>query len=326
MFTGKIYAEWMRETQEEKIRGILEHIRPRGRILDIGCGAGVLEEYRPNIYSTDVDLDNLRRVKATKVLADGDRLPFKFRSFDTIFCIDTIHLLRDEREIHRVLSDDGVGVISTFCNEYNKVEKLEELKDRFRGWEIEGEFIVGKEELDAVILCRKRYNFDLLVSCRWGTFRQAREEVAGILSRLGDEGPEIRPTIARGIIGVKTDLDPREVIRKIRVLYEQGSWPLQFAVKWVPIDVWVYSDLASMEEAVYGLKKKIRPGEKWRMTVEKRRYTRYHKIEIIRDLAELIDEKVDLSHPDKILRVDILGKYAGLSVLEPRDIFSIMKF
>jgi len=61
------------------------------------------------------------------------------------------------------------------------------------------------------------------------------------------------------------------------------------------------------------------------MTVEKRRYTRYHKIEIIKELAELIDKKVDLENPDKILRIEIIGKYAGLALLKPKDVFSATK-
>jgi tRNA acetyltransferase TAN1 len=62
------------------------------------------------------------------------------------------------------------------------------------------------------------------------------------------------------------------------------------------------------------------------MIVEKRRYTRYHKIEIIEKVAELINEKVDLKNPDKILHIEIIGKYAGISLLTPRDTFSVAKF
>jgi len=59
--------------------------------------------------------------------------------------------------------------------------------------------------------------------------------------------------------------------------------------------------------------------------VEKRRCSLHHKIEVIRELADLVDEKVDLENPQKILRVDIIGRYAGVSVLKPTDIFSIAK-
>jgi tRNA acetyltransferase TAN1 len=169
------------------------------------------------------------------------------------------------------------------------------------------------------------YDFNLLVSCSWGAYGRAKEEVLSVLKKLGDEKPIVRRTVAEGIIGVKTRLDPREVIRELRTLFDKNPLILQQTLKWVPVDLWTYSDMDSMKDAVAESKNKIQAGERWRMTVEKRRYTRYHTIEIIRELAELIDEKVDLAEPDKILRIDIIGKYAGVSVLAPQDIFSVAK-
>ena len=61
------------------------------------------------------------------------------------------------------------------------------------------------------------------------------------------------------------------------------------------------------------------------MTIEKRRYTQRHKTEIIKEIAELINQKVDLKNPDKILGIDVIGKYAGISLLKPKEIFSTSK-
>jgi tRNA(Ser,Leu) C12 N-acetylase TAN1 len=79
----------------------------------------------------------------------------------------------------------------------------------------------------------------------------------------------------------------------------------------------------SLKEAVAKIRNKIEAGERWRMTVEKRSYTLCHKIDIIKELAQLINEKVNHENPDKIVRIDIIGKYAGVSVLAPEGIFSI---
>jgi len=166
------------------------------------------------------------------------------------------------------------------------------------------------------------YDFNLLVSCSWGMHGAARTEILNVLKSLGDEKPAVRQTIAQGIMGVKTSLDPRRVVQELRKLHAREPLVFQHTLKWVPVDLWTYSDMESMKEAVRKLRDRIRSGEKWRMTVEKRRYTCYHKIDIIKELAEIIDEKVDLENPDKILRVDIIGKYAGVSVLAPREMFS----
>jgi tRNA acetyltransferase TAN1 len=141
------------------------------------------------------------------------------------------------------------------------------------------------------------YDFNLLVSCSWGAYSRAKEEIRGILETLGE----------------------------LRTLFDKDPLILQHTLKWVPVDRWTRSEISSMKEAVLELKNKILAGERWRITVEKRRYTVHHKVEIIEKLAELIDETVDLEKPDKILRIDIIGKYAGLSILAPQDIFSAAK-
>ncbi|MDH5451161.1 MAG: THUMP domain-containing protein [Candidatus Bathyarchaeota archaeon] len=169
------------------------------------------------------------------------------------------------------------------------------------------------------------YEFNLLVSCSWANYGKAKVEIIHILKRLDDKKPYVRRTIARGIIGVKTSLDSREVVRCLREICSQDPLVIQHTFKWVPVDLWTASDIESMKEGVKQLKNRIQKGEKWRITIEKRRYIQHHKMEIIRELAEIINEKVDLENPDRILRIDIIGKYAGISLLESEEIFSISK-
>jgi len=81
------------------------------------------------------------------------------------------------------------------------------------------------------------YDFNLLVSCSWGVYRRAKSEALRILKTLGDEKPIVRRTIAEGIIGVKTRLDPREVIRGLRTLFDRDPFIFQQTLKWVPVDL-----------------------------------------------------------------------------------------
>jgi len=166
------------------------------------------------------------------------------------------------------------------------------------------------------------YDFNLLVSYPWAMSKAAEHEIIRLLNTLGDENPLAKRTMARGIIGVKTKLDARIVIQELRASLGREPSTVEYTLKWIPIDLWVNSDIESMREAVAQLQSRIKPGECWRMTVEKRRCTLYHTIDIINDLAQLIDKRVDLKNPDKILRIDIISKYAGVSVLSPQEIFS----
>lgn len=169
------------------------------------------------------------------------------------------------------------------------------------------------------------YDFNLLISYSPGFYAMARDEVREVLESLGASHPLISRTLAKGIMGVKTSLDPRQVIQGVRKIFEENPWRLRFTLKWISIDAWTSSDIEAMGGKVKELKDRISKGEKWRMTVEKRRYTKHHKIEIIEAIADLIDEKVDLENPDKILLLEIIGQYAGISILKPEEIFSTTK-
>jgi len=163
-----------------------------------------------------------------------------------------------------------------------------------------------------------------LVSCGENCFA-AIGEVKDLLSKFGDAEAVVERTKARGIIGVKTKLDAREVIRLVRSEFKANPLSINFAVKWLPIDKWCKADIDEMKKAVIELRENIKHSERWMMEVEKRRYTEMHREEIIKELASLIEEKVDLKNPDKILHVEIIDGYAGFAVLKPDEFFSIAK-
>ncbi len=170
------------------------------------------------------------------------------------------------------------------------------------------------------------YSFDLFVSYGLSDhrFSLARQEIRHILAMLGDKNPLVKRTIARGIAGVNSGLDCREVIKGLYEIYSKDSAIFRETIKWVPVDYWMKSDLQSMANCLSSISKHtITKGEKWMMVVEKRRYSRYHKADIIKHLADLIGEKVDLKNPDKVVRIEIIGNNAGISVIRPNEIFSI---
>jgi tRNA(Ser,Leu) C12 N-acetylase TAN1 len=142
---------------------------------------------------------------------------------------------------------------------------------------------------------------------------------------LGDSSPFIERTIARGILGVRTSLDPRKVVAEFNERVVKNPNSFNYVLKLRPVDLWTAPTIADLKVAVSSLKGQIRPGERWGMEVELRRFTTLHKLEIIEPLAQLIDEKVDLRNAEKTVRIEILGDAAAVSVLKPEDIFSLRK-
>ncbi len=166
------------------------------------------------------------------------------------------------------------------------------------------------------------YSYNILVSYSLRGFGRARAEVAAILKGLGDPAPAIEKTPVRGICGVRTSLDSREVVRRVRALYESDPASLGCTIKWAPADSWCGATIDEMKRTLEKEKGKIMAGERWAMKVEKRRSTALHSMEIIKELASLIDEKVDLDDPDKIVRVELLGDNACITVVRPGEVFS----
>lgn len=107
---------------------VIKHIpkRFRQRILDIGCGDGVLlwlieQQKSAKLYGVDLDQASLDqaviKVKAKFICASATKLPFRSNFFDIVLATEIIeHLSRPKlmlAEVQRVLKPRGRVIIST---------------------------------------------------------------------------------------------------------------------------------------------------------------------------------------------------------------------
>lgn len=168
-------------------------------------------------------------------------------------------------------------------------------------------------------------DFNLLVSTLPLAPGRARHEVVARLRTVTDTAPDVMQTMARGILAIKVTIDPREVVQRLRALCEREPRAFRYALKWVPVDRWARPELPAMKEAVAELRHRIGPNETWRMTVERRTDTLLDPNQVIRSLAALIDARVDLSHPDKVVLLQIFDDWAAFSVVAPGETFSVVK-
>jgi tRNA acetyltransferase TAN1 len=163
---------------------------------------------------------------------------------------------------------------------------------------------------------------DLLVSHQRGRYGKARREILRTLKRLGDEHGAVERTDVPGIALVHTTLDAREVVHRCRELFEQG-FTFEHAIKWIPVDFWCEPELDTLRLHLADIAgTQIAPDETWGMRVDRHGWQRYRTPQIVSHLARAIDRRVELDHPDKVVRVDIVGERAAVSVLRPDDVFS----
>ncbi|MEM2673971.1 MAG: THUMP domain-containing protein [Candidatus Bathyarchaeia archaeon] len=167
-------------------------------------------------------------------------------------------------------------------------------------------------------------DFNLLVSTSRGNENNACSEIWFLLGELGDREALVDKTDVAGLIVAKTRLDPFKVIDGLRGILRERPWEFHYVLKVIPIEIVVRTRIDEIKRAAASLHHKILENETFRVTVEKR-HSDISTKDVIEAAVENLDRKVNLSNPDKIILIEILGRLTGISVIRPSDILSIAK-
>ena len=148
----------------------------------------------------------------------------------------------------------------------------------------------------------------------------AQEELLGLLELLGDHQQDVEITDINGIVVAYTNLGLFQVIDSLRRLVKNEPWQVRYILRLIPIELMVHTNLEDIANAVKSLTPKMHPQDTFRITIE-RRHTTLKPADIIARVASIIDNKVQLKNPDWIVLVEIIGAFAGVSILRPDQIF-----
>ena len=164
--------------------------------------------------------------------------------------------------------------------------------------------------------------FNLIVTFDPNHVGTAENELNEVLKRIGEK-PKIAASEVGGLFKAAVS-DARRVVARLGELCRADPNLFAATHRYTPIDSWCKSEVAQMQKSIKPLVPGIGASEKWKMGLNKRHWDRIGATELIIKLTEVIDrEKVDLSSPEKIVQVEIIGKEAGVSLLAPGDVLDV---
>ena len=145
----------------------------------------------------------------------------------------------------------------------------------------------------------------------------AKREVELLLKNVKEKATFLKSH--EGVFNLRTK-DARKVVVKLANLCDR--YPQQFnnTFRYIPIDRWTKSNIKEMQRAVNGFAKGIDEKESWMLSVNKRRHKSSERDLIIKLTGKVNKPKVDLLNPDWIIRVEMLGKEAGFSLLKSSEL------
>ncbi len=167
-------------------------------------------------------------------------------------------------------------------------------------------------------------DFNLLITTSRGNEEDACSEIWYLLGEIGDSATKVDKTGITGLVAAKTAFNPFEVIEKFRKILKERPYEFRYTLRVIPIEKIVRTDLGEIERTVTKMASKIEENESFRVTVE-RRFTDTSTQDIIEVAASNIERKVDLSNPDKVLLIEVVGGLTGISIIRPEQILAVMK-
>ena len=152
----------------------------------------------------------------------------------------------------------------------------------------------------------------------------AKEEVEKALKAIKQRAKFLKSDTG-GVFKLKVS-NPKKIVRALGKLKRKKGM-FEHTFHYVPIEKWTSSNLKSMQKEIKKLQKGIKKTEKSKMDLHKRHmHFDVPSTELIMKLTEVVDKpKVDLDAPQKIIEVQIMGKKAGLALLNKNEILSLSK-
>lgn len=173
--------------------------------------------------------------------------------------------------------------------------------------------------------CEKMHPYNLLVTFHGDQRGRAEQEVRERMRDLGVYVERLETCDVDGVFLLQVRGDAKALVVQLKRLCHEDPVDFQYTYHWVPIERWVPTVLTEIREAVAALGNGIGKDETWKMHLHKRHVPEHYDA-LISYLTDPLDRgKVDLTDPDKVLAVEMLGKSTGLSLLTKHELLDVNK-
>jgi tRNA acetyltransferase TAN1 len=116
-------------------------------------------------------------------------------------------------------------------------------------------------------------------------------------------------------------IDNKIIIRKIRKILEENPHFFQYILKIIPIDYVCETNTKMLINLIQDhYKTFIKERDSFKIVLKRRKHEKIERSNIIERIAIGIHNKVDLENPDKVIRIEVLGNFSGVSFLGKNEI------
>lgn len=167
-------------------------------------------------------------------------------------------------------------------------------------------------------------DYNALVTYHPNEKAEAQKEVATVLRDAGIRLEDMIESIVPGLLHLRVEGDGRSQMKKLHDFALRFPEVFRHTHRWTPIEQWLRSTPEAMISAARTLGERIGEDERWKLSLNKRLYEDAGTKELVRMLADQINAgPVDLQDPQKVLVVEIVGEYAGFSLLSPDEYLDV---
>ena len=152
---------------------------------------------------------------------------------------------------------------------------------------------------------------------------KAKEEVNALLTEVGEK-PKLMESGVDGLFFLNVK-DPKGIVKKLVGECKKNPDKFGSTFHWSPVDKWCTSKVEDMSKVLKGIDAKMDPDESWKMNLSKRQYKGETPDLIIKLTDNINKPKVDLRNPQKIVKVEIIGKKAAIALLDASEFLDTSK-